>query len=88
MISTGIAAAIFATSVVFTYFFCLRPMKRGQCAMTSCMPPSKPMSREAEIAQLRQEIQGLTEQAEAKKVYEAENIDVSTLAARIRDRAS
>ncbi|MGK7223456.1 hypothetical protein ACSNO4_11755 [Kocuria flava] len=59
MISTGIAAAILAASVIFTYFFCLRPMKRGQCAMTSCMPTSKPMSREAEIAQLRQEIQDL-----------------------------
>lgn len=59
MISTGIAAAILAASVTFTYFFCLRPMKRGQCAMTSCMPTSKPMGREAEIAQLRQEIQDL-----------------------------
>lgn len=59
MISTGIAAAIFAASVAFTYFFCLRPMKRGRCTMTSCVPVSPSMSREAEIAQLRQEIQDL-----------------------------
>ena len=59
MISTGIAAAILATSVVFTYFFCLRPMKRGRCAMTSRMPTSTSMSHEAEIAQLRQEIRNL-----------------------------
>lgn len=59
MISTGIAAAIFTASVAFTYFFCLRPMKRGRCAMTSRMPTSPSMSREAEIAQLRQEIQDL-----------------------------
>lgn len=62
MISTGIAAAILAASAAFTYFFCLRPMKRGRCAMTSCMPTRPSMSREAEIAQLRQEIQELRRQ--------------------------
>ena len=28
-------ATVAAAAVTFTYFFCVRPMRRGQCAMTS-----------------------------------------------------
>ena len=62
MISTGLAASFLVTSVALTYFFCLRPMKRGRCAMTSCMPTRAPMGRDAEIAKLREEIEALKRQ--------------------------
>ena len=59
MISTGLAAVLLVVSAAFTYFFCLRPMKRGGCAMASCMPTSTPRSHDAELAELREEIEAL-----------------------------
>lgn len=32
MTEFGLAAAVLAASLVSTYFFCLRPMRRGHCA--------------------------------------------------------
>lgn len=63
MISTGLAAAFLVASIALTYFFCLRPMKRGRCAMMSGMPASTPPGRDAEIAKLRQEIDELKRQS-------------------------
>ncbi len=34
MTGFGLAAAVLTASLVSTYFFCLRPMRRGHCAMS------------------------------------------------------
>ena len=63
MISAGLALALLVASMGFTYFFCLRPMRRGRCAMTSLMPGAVPvLGCEAEVAQLRAEVRTLRRQ--------------------------
>lgn len=53
------ATALLA-SLVLMYFFCVRPMRRGRCAMTpearAGGQASAATDREAEIARLRDEI--------------------------------
>ena len=35
MTELWLPATVAAAAVTFTYFFCVRPMRRGQCGMTS-----------------------------------------------------
>lgn len=63
MSELGFAAAVLLASLTLTYFFCLRPMRRGHCATsmvagwntTSTQAPDQ----DAEIARLRQEVSAL-----------------------------
>ncbi|MEO5321024.1 hypothetical protein PV761_20855 [Arthrobacter sp. CC3] len=58
-----LAAAVLVASLALTYFFCLRPMRRGRCAMAPKAQAyghsTAPVDREAEIARLRDEIAAL-----------------------------
>ncbi|MGY4544425.1 hypothetical protein ACVWY0_004370 [Arthrobacter sp. UYNi723] len=58
-----LAATVLAASLALTYFFCLRPMRRGRCAMVPNAQAggqaTAPVDREAEIARLREEIAAL-----------------------------
>jgi hypothetical protein len=45
---TLVAAAVAVAAVVLTYLCCIRPVRRGQCAMTP-----GPSQGEAEVAALR-----------------------------------
>lgn len=70
MSELALAAAVFAASLVLTYFFCLRPMRRGQCAMapkTHAGEQAPLRDREAEIARLRDEIVALKAPAPARE---------------------
>lgn len=65
MISTGLAAAILVVSVALTYFVCIRPMKNGQCAMSSRMPAGNRADhtdQQAQIEELREQIKALKRQ--------------------------
>ncbi|RAX15283.1 hypothetical protein DC347_18080 [Pseudarthrobacter sp. AG30] len=58
-----LAAAVLVASLALTYFFCLRPMRRGRCAMAPKAQAdghfAAPVDREAEITRLRDEIAAL-----------------------------
>lgn len=61
MTELALPLLVLAASLAATYFLCLRPMRRGQCAMGRLASP-KPAatdSQEAEIAALRAEIAAL-----------------------------
>lgn len=60
--SVGVAAALLVASAAFTYFFCIRPIQRGSCLMTSRRPTNAPTDLNAEIATLREEIETLKHQ--------------------------
>lgn len=65
MIGTGLAAAILLVSVALTYFVCIRPMKNGQCGMSSRMSAGNRADRtdhQAEIEELREQIKALKRQ--------------------------
>lgn len=63
MSSLVLAAAVLLASLALTYFFCLRPMRQGRCAMAP-KAQARPQAtaatdREAEIQRLREEIAAL-----------------------------
>jgi hypothetical protein len=49
-----LAGGVFVAAVLASYFFCIRPMRRGQCAM-------KPQlgDRDEELRRLREEVDRL-----------------------------
>lgn len=55
------AASILLLSLTVTYFFCLRPMRQGRCAMVGNTLANEQSTRhdEAEIARLREEVAAL-----------------------------
>jgi hypothetical protein len=59
----GLAAAVLVASLTLTYLFCLRPMRRGHCAVGARRGHGRHLSdtadRDAEIAGLRQEVSAL-----------------------------
>lgn len=63
MSELGFAVAVFLLSLAITYFFCLRPMRQGRCAMAgqarNRAHPAANKSDEAEIARLREEVTAL-----------------------------
>lgn len=63
MSDVTLAVTVLAASLALTYFFCLRPMRRGMCAMAPKArtggQATAPVDREAEIARLREEITAL-----------------------------
>lgn len=50
--------AVLVASLLLTYFFCIRPMRRGACAMHP-RGAAGDQHRAAELKQLRQEIDAL-----------------------------
>lgn len=62
MTELGLPAAVLVASLAATYFFCLRPMRRGHCAMSprrSAGQGLEVQDRDAEVARLREEIAAL-----------------------------
>ena len=54
--------AVVVTSLALTYFFCLRPMQRGQCALGQKIRPTgeqTPSAQAAELAKLREQVEAL-----------------------------
>lgn len=60
MTGFGLAAAVLTASLVSTYVFCLRPMRRGHCAMFPSrgggQHSAKVQERDAEASRLREQI--------------------------------
>lgn len=63
MSELGFAAVVLLLSLAVTYFFCLRPMRQGRCAMAGKArtgeQPHSTHSAEAEISRLREEVAAL-----------------------------
>lgn len=63
MSELGLAAAVLVASLTLTYVFCLRPMRRGRCAMGAGrgrgQGAGEVLDRDAEVARLRQEVAAL-----------------------------
>lgn len=63
MTELGLAAAVLVASLTLTYLFCLRPMRRGRCAVGAGRGQGRHLGqtpeRDAEIARLRQEVSAL-----------------------------
>jgi hypothetical protein len=59
----GLAAVVLVASLTLTYLFCLRPMRRGHCAVGAGRGQGRHLGetpdRDAEIARLRQEVSAL-----------------------------
>lgn len=62
--STWIAAVIAAAALTSTYFFCIRPMRRGH---SRCARPAGSGSVSRQVAELRKELQTLQRQDSAAK---------------------
>lgn len=60
MSELGLATVTLLASLVLTYFFCIRPMSKGHCAMTPKVQSQEQspgsVDREGEIARLRAEV--------------------------------
>lgn len=52
---TWLAFLIAAAAITATYFFCIRPMRRGQCGMATG-DDQRDVERTREIAELREEL--------------------------------
>ncbi len=64
MSELGLAGAVLLASLTLTYLFCLRPMRRGRCAMGAGrrgrgQDACEMSDRDAEVARLRQEVAAL-----------------------------
>lgn len=60
----GSPVAVLLASLLLTYFACLRPMRQGNCAMSlrwpaRTRPPRRNSTYDAELAQLRAEVEEL-----------------------------
>lgn len=71
MSELGFAAVVLLLSLAVTYFFCLRPMRQGRCAMAGKArtgeQPHSAGSDEAEISRLREEVGALRGESLAHK---------------------
>ena len=59
MIEFALPAAVLLASLALTYFFCLRPMRRGQCATAPKAETKSDASSTDEVERLREEIAAL-----------------------------
>jgi len=63
MSEVGLAALVLLASLALTYFFCIRPMAKGRCAMAPKVQAEEQarqsMGSEGEIARLRAEVAAL-----------------------------
>lgn len=60
--SVWFAALVLVAAVVATYLFCVRPMRRGECAGAT-HGAREPGAKERELAELRREVQRLREES-------------------------
>jgi hypothetical protein len=58
--STWIAAAVAIAAIAATYFFCVRPMRQGRCAVSTSS--SSDAETERQLAELREELRVLRAQ--------------------------
>ncbi|WP_155853829.1 hypothetical protein [Arthrobacter sp. H5] len=69
MTEWALPVAVFLASLTATYFFCLRPMRRGNCAMgqraSSSGASEGPSTQATELAQLREQVQALKTQQQS-----------------------
>ena len=59
MTELGLATVVLLASLALTYFFCIRPMRKGRCAMAPKAQAEQARSTvddEGEIARLRAEV--------------------------------
>lgn len=66
--STWLPLAVFIAAVVLTYFFCIRPMRRGDCAMGARQGDDQ-TARELELARTQLELLRL-QQAQREQASE------------------
>lgn len=74
-----VPALVLAGTVVSTYFFCVRPMRRGGCAMSFTRPPrsshhdrgTESLNLDADLIRARQELALLRGRTEAGGPREA-----------------
>ena len=62
MTELGLATVVLLASLALTYFFCIRPMRKGRCAMAPKAQAEEARSTvddEGEIARLRVEVAAL-----------------------------
>ncbi|TFD21515.1 hypothetical protein [Cryobacterium sp. TMS1-13-1] len=62
MTELGLATVVLLASLALTYFFCIRPMRQGRCAMAPKAQAEQARSTvddEGEIARLRVEVAAL-----------------------------
>lgn len=62
MSELALPVVVLLASLALTYFFCLRPMRRGQCALGRQARPAGeqvPSTQAAELAKLREQVEGL-----------------------------
>ena len=63
MTELGLAAVVLLASLALTYFVCIRPMRKGRCAMAPKAQAGEParstVGDEGEIARLRAEVAAL-----------------------------
>lgn len=50
---------VLLASLAATYFFCLRPMQRGQCGLGRQAGEQVPSAQAAELAKLREQVEAL-----------------------------
>ncbi len=66
MTEWALPVAVLLASLTATYFFCLRPMRRGNCAISprssTAGASGVPSADAAELAQLRQQVAALKQQ--------------------------
>ncbi|WP_459334122.1 hypothetical protein [Arthrobacter sp. Hz1] len=71
MTEWALPVAVLIASLTATYFFCLRPMRRGNCAMgqRASNPGVSAVSsaQTAELAQLREQVAALKQQNEPSR---------------------
>lgn len=69
MTEWALPVTVLLTSLSATYFFCLRPMRRGHCAMgqraSNAGSGEIPSAQAAEPAQLREQVQALKTQQQS-----------------------
>lgn len=69
MTEWALPVAVLVASLSATYFFCLRPMQRGNCAMgpqaRNAGSGETPSAQATELAQLREQVQALKTQQQS-----------------------
>lgn len=59
---TWVAALIALAAIAAVYFFCMRPMRKGTCAMSGSAVPGDQEAERANDAELARQIAGLREE--------------------------
>lgn len=70
MSEIGFATVVLLASVALTYFFCIRPMRKGRCAMVpkaQGAEQARSTVDEGEIVRLRAEVAALRAESFARK---------------------